>query len=114
LDEPVEGAGSQLEQDVHSLVANPKMAEEVLTSEYLNDEGAVLENALVFNLLVDHVFGDRVAAVLVDNLERVLFAVFPLDDDDLPHGALPDFPACEIRLSVNFDVVVQYHYLICV
>ena len=110
----MEGAGSQFEQDVHGFVADPKMAEEVLTSEYLDDEGVVFENALVFDLLVDHVFGDRVAAVLVDDLERVLFAVLPLNDDDLPHGALSDFPACEIRLSVDFDVVVQYHYLICV
>lgn len=74
----------------------------------LDDVRVVLELLLKGDLLVDHFLEDGVAAVVLDDLERVL-VLFVLDDIDMTDSALADLAADLIADALDFNLIVEQH-----
>ena len=84
------------------------MGGRLLVGVDLDDVRVVLELLLEGDLLVYHLLEDRVAPVVLDDLQRVL-VLLVLYHVDVPDPALPDLAADLVADALDLNLVVQQH-----
>lgn len=74
-----------------------------------DDEIAGCEFGLRLDLSVDHILQDGIPAVVIDDLQCVLFLFWGLDYVDVPTGAFADLAVPPVDYLVNLYFFVRQH-----